>query len=177
MGWIFASNPVLVLFKFPKESRREHTWCSVFQRFLMTGARGPGFHCEPPGAALGAGLSERYPAGPRGSLDGTPGSQAWGSGAQSAPPHALCQRTGFPGPPPQSMLAPAALVRPRGASLSHRAFEASSAPSTERDQVRGPRAKPPASYIADAIFLFCCSSLKVRTVLKIEMSKLNIDAA
>lgn len=84
---------------------------------------------------------------------------------------------GFQVRPPQSTLAPAALVRPRGASLSHRAFEASSAPSTERDQVRGPRAKPPASYIADAIFLFCCSSLKVRTVLKIEMSKLDIDAA
>ena len=77
VGWIFASNPVLVLFKFPKESRREHTRCSVFQRFLMTGARGPGFHCEPPGAALGAGLSERHPAG---GASWEPGRDAWEPG-------------------------------------------------------------------------------------------------
>ena len=148
--------------------------------FWWLGARGPRLPLSAPRCCLG-GLFVRKAscwAGPRGGLDGMSRSRAWVSGAQSALPHPLCKRTGFPGPPPlrahwhqQRWSGPGEHLRVIGA------FEASSAPSTERDQIRGPRGKPPASYTADAIVLFCRSSLKVRTVLKIEMSELNIDAA
>lgn len=72
VGGIFASNPVLLLFKFPEESRKEHTQCSVSQWFLMTGGKGPRLPLWAPRCCL-RGLFVRKAscwAGPRGSLDG-----------------------------------------------------------------------------------------------------------
>lgn len=139
---------------------------SVFQRFLMTGARGAqASTVSPQVLPWGPVYQERHPAGGASWEPGrTPGSRAWASG-RSQPrltpmPEARVSRSAL-----RARLAPAALVRPRGASLSHRAFEASSAPSTERDQVRGPRANA-ASCIADASSFSAALPWKVRTVLK-----------
>lgn len=145
MGWIFASNPVLVLLKFPMkvEESTHSAWCS--SDFWMTG-KGRGAQVEPPGAALlGAGLSERHLAGGASwSSDGTPGScglGVWGAVSAWA---TLCQRPGFPGPP-QSTLALQRWSGPGSISESSR-FEASSAPFHRERPGSGPRVKPLASY-------------------------------
>ena len=137
------------------------------------GQGGPGFLYQPPGAASGACLSERHPAG-RGLVGAWTGCLGAGLGClvPSQPCLTLYARgQGFQ-VRPHSEHTGTSSVGQDPESISE-----SSAPSTERDQIRGPRGKPPASYTADAIVLFCRSSLKVRTVLKIEMSELNIDAA